>query len=95
MIAWGFQTVYGSLMVPLGELLWHFQFVYGPLIVHLREMVPPGEVIHLIKPVRAHIIQSFVHRGVYYFSEPSQVRSIFKCGLEVNQSTPKFIFILL
>ena len=37
------------------------------------------------EPVRSHAIQSFVYRGVYYFTKPPEQTVWLWCGLEVNQ----------
>ena len=39
--------------------------VDGSSMVHLDEFV----LSHLGEPFRAHIIQSFIYRGVYFYSE--------------------------
>ena len=49
--------------------LWDFQSVYGPRI--RNGAVWQSELVHLDETVRTHIIQSFTHRGIHYFTEQS------------------------
>ena len=41
--------------------------------------------VHLDEPVWTYIIQCFIYRGVYYFTEPNEGTVWFSYGLEVHQ----------
>ena len=45
---------------------------HGPHMARLGWLVQ-SSVVNLGEPVRNHIIQLFIYRRVYYFSEPSDV----------------------
>ena len=62
------------------EPLWlnvDFQSIYGSITVHSGELVWSGKVnqFHLGEVVRIHIIEDFMYRRVYHFTEQSK-RSI-------------------
>ena len=44
-----------------------------------------NEPVHLEEPVLNHIIQSFIYREVYYFTEPSEGMVVFWFSLKVKQ----------
>ena len=56
-------------------------------MAHVGELVRSGLTwpVHLGELVKTHIIQSFICRGVHYFTEPSEGTVWFWYGLEADQ----------